>query len=115
MREERGQLSGDVVVYEEFTLWGSVGGNVKVIKGGKFYLRGIIYGNLVIEAGGRTHIFGSVTGNLTLHPDTKVILSGIVGGDVLNMGGRLFVERAAQLQGKLKTKAGQTEDQRGKK
>ena len=29
MREERGQIGGDVLVYEPFTLWGSIGGNVR--------------------------------------------------------------------------------------
>lgn len=104
MREERGQIPGDVVVYEPFTLWGSIGGNVTVIKGGKFYVRGSIYGNLVAEAGGRAHILGNVTGDVTVHPDAKVIVSGIVGGDVLNLGGRVTVDGAAQVHGKVKTR-----------
>ena len=37
MREERGQLAGEVIVYEPFNLWGSVGGRVKVVQGGKLY------------------------------------------------------------------------------
>src|SRR4051794_7125782 len=36
MREERGLINGDVVVYEPFTLWGTISGTVKVIDGGKF-------------------------------------------------------------------------------
>ena len=42
MREERGQLSGDVTVFEPFNLWGNIGGNVTVIEGGKFYVRGAL-------------------------------------------------------------------------
>jgi len=61
MREERGQVSGDIVVYEPFTIWGSVGGNVKVIERGKLYLRGSVYGDLLVEWGGRVHIYGNVT------------------------------------------------------
>lgn len=109
MREERGQLSGDVVVYEEFTLWGTVGGDVKVIEGGKFYMRGTIYGNLLVESGGRVHLFGNLKGNLTLMEGTKVILSGMVGRDAVNQGGRLYIDANASVMGKLKTYGGKTQ------
>jgi cytoskeletal protein CcmA (bactofilin family) len=108
MREERGRIGGDVVIYEPFTLWGVVGGDVKVIEGGKFYSRGLIYGNLIVEKGGRVHIFGNVSGDVTLQEKTKVIISGNVGGNVINNGGRLFVEKAAKIEGKIKTHAGET-------
>ena len=108
MREERGQVSGDVVVYERFTLWGSIGGNVSVIEGGRFYLRGTIYGDLTVEFGGRVHIFGNVIGNLHVHRGAKVIHDGIIGGDAINDGGRLFIEAVGKVQGKLKTKRGDT-------
>lgn len=108
MREERGQVSGDVVVYEPYTLWGSVGGNVKVIERGKLYVRGAIYGNLTVEYGGRCHIFGRVTGQLTVHRGAKVIHSGICGSDVVNEGGRLYIDKGAQIVGKLKTRRGET-------
>jgi cytoskeletal protein CcmA (bactofilin family) len=108
MREERGQIPGDVVVYEPFTLWGSIGGNVSVIDGGKLYVRGAIYGNLTVETGGRAHILGTLSGNLTVHDGAKVIVSGLLGGDAHNEGGRLYVERTAKVMGKLKTKSGET-------
>ena len=114
MREERGQIRGDVVVYEKFTLWGSVTGNVKVIDGGKFYLRGAIYGNLEVEPGGRVHIFGNIAGELILQEKTKVIHSGVLGGDATNRGGRLFIDKTAQIHGKVKTKSGATVDERNK-
>jgi cytoskeletal protein CcmA (bactofilin family) len=106
MREERGKVSGDIVVYEPFTLWGSVGGNVKVIEGGKFYVRGTIYGNLVIEEGGRAHIFGNVVGDVTIEPKAKLVHSGIITGDAINNGGRLFIESMAEVQGKVKNRKG---------
>src|SRR5678816_2110170 len=112
MREERGELTGDVIVYEPFTLWGSVGGNVRVIQGGKFYVRGAIYGNLTVEYGGRVHIFGNVTGNLTVERGAKVIHSGVVGGNVLNDGGRLYVESMAKILGSLNSIGGDTKDDR---
>lgn len=108
MREERGQVPGDVVVYEPFTLWGSVGGNVSVIAGGKFYLRGSVYGNLTVEPGGRAHILGTLSGDLTVHENAKVIVSGIVGRDAVNQGGRLFLDRSAKVLGKVRTKSGDT-------
>ncbi len=108
MREERGRIGGDFVIYEPFTLWGVVGGNVTVIDGGKFYSRGLIYGNLVVEKGGRVHIFGNVSGNLTLHEKTKVIVGGHIGGDIINNGGRLYIEKGAMIDGKVKTHSGET-------
>jgi cytoskeletal protein CcmA (bactofilin family) len=103
MREERGQIRGDVVVYEPFTLWGSVGGNVTVVEGGKFYLRGAIYGNLIVEPGGRVHIYGNVTGNLKLAEKSKVIVSGMIGGNAINNGGRLYIDKQARVMGKVRT------------
>src|SRR4051812_43053220 len=111
MREERGTLSGDVIVYEPFTLWGSVGGNVRVIEGGKFYLRGAIYGDLTVEYGGRVHIFGNVTGNLIVQRGAKVIHSGIVGKDAVNEGGRLYIESTSKVMGEVKAKHGDTKDE----
>ena len=108
MREERGTVSGDVLVYEPYTLWGSIGGNVRVIERGKFYVRGAIYGDLTVEYGGRCHIFGRVTGNLTVLKGAKVIHSGVLGGDITNDGGRVYVEKGAQVVGKVKTKRGET-------
>ncbi len=108
MREERGQIVGDVVVYEAFTLWGSIGGNVSVVEGGKFYVRGTVYGNLVVEAGGRVHIYGNITGNLIVNRAAKVIHSGLIGGSVTNKGGRIFLDRQAKVLGKVKTSSGET-------
>ncbi len=108
MREERGQIAGDVIVYEPFTLWGAIGGDVKVIERGKLYVRGAIYGDVTVEYGGRMHVFGRVTGNLTVHRGAKVIHSGVVGGDVVNQGGRLVVEAMAKVMGKIRTKSGET-------
>ncbi len=108
MREERGQLAGEVVVYESFTLWGTIGGNVKVIKGGKFYVRGAIYGDLEVQPGGRVHIFGNLAGSLTVCSKAKVIVSGMIGGDAVNLGGRLFIDATGKVLGKVKTKSGDT-------
>lgn len=108
MREERGQLRGDIVIHEPFTLWGSIAGDVCVIQGGKFYVRGAIYGNVTVEYGGRVHIFGNISGKLIVHEGAKVILSGVLGGEAHNLGGRLYVEDSATITGKLRTKKGQT-------
>jgi cytoskeletal protein CcmA (bactofilin family) len=106
MREERGQVSGDIVIYEPYELWGSVGGDVKVIKGGKLYVRGTIYGNLLVEDGGRVHIFGNIVGDVTVEEGAKLVHSGIIAGDAINNGGRLYIEKASQVQGKVKTRKG---------
>jgi|SRR5687768_2908989 hypothetical protein len=113
MREERGQLSGDVLVYEPFNLWGSVGGDVRVIQGGKLYVRGAIYGNLTVEYGGRVHVLGNVSGNLTVQRGAKVILSGVIGGDALNEGGRLYIEPMAKIMGRIRSPSGETEAKPG--
>jgi cytoskeletal protein CcmA (bactofilin family) len=108
MREERGKIAGNVSVTERYTLWGMIIGDVHVQKTGKFYLRGSIYGNLIVEEGGRAHIYGTVQGKVTVEPYAKVIHSGIIGGDLLNRGGRLYVELTAKTMGKIKTKDGTT-------
>jgi len=108
MREERGQLAGDQTVQGAYTLWGSVAGDVTVVKGGKFYLRGSIYGNLIIENGGRCHIFGNLKGSMTIHAGSKVIHSGLISGDAVNRGGRLYIEDTSSVQGRVKTFDGKT-------
>jgi len=107
MREERGQLEGDRMVYEHVDLWGTVLGNVLVVDEGKLYVRGAIYGNLTVDKGGRAHIYGNVTGELIVKEGAKVILSGNV-TDVTNRGGRLYIESTAKVLGKLRTKTGET-------
>jgi predicted acyltransferase (DUF342 family) len=108
MREERGLVKGDVVVYEPFTLWGTISGNVKVIDGGKLYVRGAVYGDLDIEDEGRCHVYGTVSGKLVVHQGAKVIHSGVLGGDAVNRGGYLLIEKTAKVMGKVNTKAGKT-------
>jgi cytoskeletal protein CcmA (bactofilin family) len=108
VREERGTIGGDYVVNEPIELWGSVGGNVTVAEGGKLYLRGAIYGDILVEYGGRAHIFGRCIGTLTVNRGAKVIHSGVLGGDAINRGGRLFIENTAIINGKVKTLKGET-------
>jgi len=112
MREERGNISGKVTINEPYTLWGSIAGDVTVVTGGKFYQRGAIYGSLTVNDGGRVHIFGNVQGDLTVKKGAKVIHSGVVGGDANNLGGRLYIEKEARINGKVKTKDGETKDER---
>src|SRR5687767_7890723 len=113
MREERGQLKGDVVINEPYTLWGSVAGDVTAVKGSKFYMRGTIYGSLTVLHGGRVHIYGKVTGNLLVKDGSKVIHSGTVGGDAVNEGGRLYIENIAKVYGQVVTNEGETEIEPG--
>lgn len=108
MREERGHITGDVVVAEPMDLWGSIVGKLTVLAGGKVYVRGNVCGDLHVDDGGRVHIYGNVTGNLILEEGAKVIHSGMVGGDAVNNGGRLYIEAFAKVLGKVKRKAGET-------
>lgn len=108
MREERGRIAGDMVVNEPLELWGSVGGSVTVVDGGKCYVRGAIYGDLIVQQGGRVHVFGNITGNLIVHEGAKVIHSGVIGRDAINEGGRLVVEATSKVMGKIRTKSGDT-------
>ena len=101
MREERGQLKGNQVVSEPYTLWGSVAGDVTVVKGSKFYMRGTVYGDLTVLHGGRVHVYGNVTGTMIVQDGAKVILSGTIGQDCINEGGRLTLDGAAHVMGKL--------------
>ncbi len=95
-------------MYEEYTLWGSILGNVRVADGAKFYLRGAVHGSIDVEPGGRMHIFGKVSGKIHLARGTKVIHSGVIGGDVINDGGRFFADPGAVIDGKIRTHAGET-------
>ena len=108
MREERGAVAGPLVVHEPLTLWGTCGGTVTVVEGGKFYMRGSIYGDLNVEYGGRVHVYGNITGDLKVARGSKVILSGIVAGDATNEGGRLYVDAQGEVKGKTRTLKGET-------
>ena len=108
MREERGMIAGELDVRETLTLWGTVAGNVRVGLGGKFYLRGTVYGSVQVDPGGRANLLGSVKGNVSLDEETKVIVSGLIAGNAVNKGGRLYIERAANILGKVRTDAGKT-------
>lgn len=108
MREERGQLMGNQVFSSGVDLWGNVVGNASIDKGGKVYLRGNIYGDLTVYKGGRAHIYGNVTGRLVVKEGAKVIHSGVVGRDIINEGGRIFIDATGKVLGKVRTKAGET-------
>jgi predicted acyltransferase (DUF342 family) len=109
MREERGQLRGDQVVSEPYTLWGSIAGNVIAANGCKFYVRGTIYGDLEVTYGGRVHVYGNVTGSLVVKDGAKVIVSGTIGKDAFNMGGRLYIDNLAEVMGHVRTQDGETQ------
>jgi cytoskeletal protein CcmA (bactofilin family) len=108
MREERGKLSGKQIVSEPLDMWGTVVGDVIVVAGGRLYVRGAIYGKLTIAPGGRCHVFGNISGSLTVETDAKVILSGTVGGDAINNGGRLYIDAGAKVIGKVRYNDGET-------
>lgn len=108
MREERGNLAGDVLINEPYTLWGSIAGTVTALQGSKFYMRGAIYGDLEAENGGRIHVLGNISGNVSVKPGSKVIIGGTIGGDCVNHGGRLYIEATGRVLGKVKTHSGDT-------
>jgi len=108
MREERGTLNGNQVISEALDLWGTISGNVTVVDGGKMYVRGAIYGHLRVAHGGRVHIYGNVSGNLTVLEGAKVIHSGVLGGDAINEGGRMFIDGSARVLGRVRTDSGET-------
>ena len=101
-------MAGPIVVHEPYTLWGTAGGTVTVVEGGKFYMRGSILGDLDVAYGGRVHVFGNVAGNLTVARGSKVIVSGTIVGDATNEGGRLYVDTLGEIKGRVKTLKGET-------
>lgn len=109
MKEERGQLIGDQVIDQAYTLWGSIAGDVTAIQGSKFYARGTIYGDLTVLHGGRVHVYGNVTGKLTVKDGAKVIVSGTIGEDAVNLGGRLYIDSSASVNGRVKADDGETQ------
>jgi cytoskeletal protein CcmA (bactofilin family) len=116
MREERGNLAGNITIAEAYTLWGSVAGTVTAAKDSKFYMRGAIYGDLNVAPGGRVHVLGNVSGNIVVSEKAKLILGGTVGGNVTNLGGRLYLEATCQVLGKVRThEKGETKVEPGAK
>jgi cytoskeletal protein CcmA (bactofilin family) len=111
MREERGHIPGNVIVSEAYELWGKIGGDCRVVEGGKMYVRGTIYGDLIVEYGGRVHVLGTLMGNLTVFRGAKVVISGTVQGNAVNDGGRLFINATATVLGKVKTNKGETHEE----
>src|SRR4051794_35780430 len=101
MREERGQLRGNQIIEEAFTLWGTIAGDVTAINKSKFYCRGTIYGDLTVSYGGRVHVYGTVTGSLIVKDGAKVIVSGHIGDNAVNEGGRLYIDASAIVGGKV--------------
>jgi cytoskeletal protein CcmA (bactofilin family) len=108
MRDERDNLAGNQTIAEPYTLWGSIAGDVTATKGSKLYIRGAIYGSLNVNPGGRVHVFGNISGNITVAEKAKVIHSGILGGDAINNGGRLYIDGTAKVLGRVRTHAGET-------
>lgn len=96
------------MVAEAYTLWGSAGGDIRVVDGGKMWVRGSIFGTLTVEAGGRVHVYGNISGDLVVHANAKVIHSGTVMGNAVNRGGRLYIDATGVVKGKVKTKSGET-------
>jgi len=74
---------------------------VTVVRGSKFYMRGTVYGDVTVLDGGRVHVFGNVTGTLLVKDGARVILSGVIGKDCINEGGRLYLDSTARVMGKL--------------
>lgn len=109
MREERGQVRGDQVIGEPYTLWGAIAGNVTAVQGSKFYVRGTIYGDLTVLHGGRVHIHGKITGSLTVKDGAKVIVDGVIGKNAVNMGGRMYINNLAHVMGQVQTEDGETQ------
>jgi len=103
MRQERRPIAGNIIVADALELWGNVGGDVTVVKGGKLYCRGSILGNLLVEDGGRVHVYGNVAGDMVIQEGAKVVHSGAVGGDIINRGGRLYVDSTAKVLGRIRT------------
>jgi len=108
MREERGTLNGNQIVSEPLDLWGTISGDLMVVDGGKVYIRGAVYGHLKVAHGGRVHIYGNVSGNLVVLEGAKVIHSGVLGGDAINEGGRMFIDGSARVRGRVRTESGET-------
>jgi len=108
MREERGQIAGDWTCDEACDLRGIVAGTVTVVAGGKLYVRGAILGDLNLADGGRVHIYGNVQGTVRVAEGAKLIHSGVVGQDLINEGGRVFIDASGRVMGRIRTLAGQT-------
>ena len=103
MKEERGRINGDITINEPYTLWGTVGGDLRVVEGGKVYVRGNVVGDLICDFKGRVHVYGHVGGDIILFRGAKLILSGVCAGNVQNQNARFYTDENGQVLGRVKT------------
>ncbi len=105
MREEWGELVGDVTLDADVWLFGTATGNVVVPPGRHLELTGIIRGNVEVKPGGSASIRGIVIGGVA--NEGHVELWGIVRGGLHNAEGADSVShRAAQPQDPARTDKG---------
>lgn len=88
MKTEHGKIEGDLRVGEEFSLFGMVRGSV------------------FVAPQATLHLYGMMCSNLYLEPGSRVEISGMVSGTVVNQGGSLRV--FGMVKGGLRHESGET-------
>ncbi|WP_019277229.1 polymer-forming cytoskeletal protein [Vibrio coralliilyticus] len=99
MKFENGMISGDLTVEEELTLNGMVTGNIVVLDEAKLILNGTCNGSLEIQNGSEVDISGVVQGDIN-NLGGILRINGVVQGDVSDAG-TTVVSEGAEVKGTI--------------
>lgn len=94
MRSEIGRIDGDIEVKENFTLIGTVTGNILVTTGGVLHLHGICFKNVIVRHGGTAKLYGKVSGD-AINEGGSLEVQGTVNGAVRTVNGITIVSSTA--------------------
>jgi cytoskeletal protein CcmA (bactofilin family) len=86
MNTENGKIEGDVEITFELKMHGMFLGNVTVKNGGYLILHGMATKSLVVEPGAAVEIFGMVIGNV-INNGGKLFIAGRVNGQIIENAG----------------------------
>ena len=99
MKAEHGKIEGNVIVNEEWSLFGMVTGNISIQTGGQLYLHGMCCENVVLYEGSRVFIYGIVTGNV-YNRGGYLEVYGMIIGNLHDEEGKTYVDNKAIIHGK---------------
>jgi hypothetical protein len=83
-----------------FVITGMISGSFEVKKGAQVTLRGMICGDTVTEDGSKLNVTGMINGCLIVKGGT-VEVSGMIGKDLVNQGGKVILHKVAKVRGEL--------------
>lgn len=96
MRQEYGQVEGNIELNDHLALYGLCAGDITVHDGGALHLYGMCAGNVDVKPGGCARIYGLCTGDVINHGG-ELEVRGMVIGDIQKKGGTTVVQPGAKV------------------